>query len=298
MRTRLHVALIVSYMMALLYGCSAGTVVVSPSTDAESYVPWYRKHQLVAHAMGAVDGVVSTNSLEAFEYNYERGTRVFEVDLIRAADGVLVARHDWEVWTYDRLLQEYDSEIYPTPDSATFLDTPISRKLTPLTVYDLADLLRRYPDAYLITDTKESEPDKYAFAIDSIVDAFGDTVDRVIPQAYSYENYTWVTQLGIFPEVIFTLYQMPEDDDENIAAWCKAHGVKVVCIYYGVYTDISAEYYNDADVFVYLHTLNDVSEIVRYREQGAYGFYTDTINETEHSGITAFLSQSSYIRDP
>jgi len=41
---------------------------------------------IIAHAAGAVNGRTYTNSLEAFEYNYAKGHRFFEVDFSWTSD--------------------------------------------------------------------------------------------------------------------------------------------------------------------------------------------------------------------
>ena len=56
---------------------------------------WTEQTTLIAHAMGAIDGVPYTNSLEAFQANYAAGFSVFEVDFGWSADGEPVCVHDW-----------------------------------------------------------------------------------------------------------------------------------------------------------------------------------------------------------
>ncbi len=47
----------------------------------------------IAHGLGRVRGAAKTNSIDAFEANYERGFRWFEVDLDTTGDGALVCIH-------------------------------------------------------------------------------------------------------------------------------------------------------------------------------------------------------------
>lgn len=50
---------------------------------------WTKKH-FIAHAFGSLDDKLRyTNVLEAFLQNYEKGHRVFEVDLCCTSDGIL-----------------------------------------------------------------------------------------------------------------------------------------------------------------------------------------------------------------
>ena len=50
----------------------------------------------IAHALGAIDDKVYTNSLEAFQHNYDLGFRVFEADLEYTSDDEIVLIHSWE----------------------------------------------------------------------------------------------------------------------------------------------------------------------------------------------------------
>lgn len=49
---------------------------------------WMDAGQYVAHAFGGIGGDTYTNSLEAFEANYARGHRIFEVDMDYTPGGV------------------------------------------------------------------------------------------------------------------------------------------------------------------------------------------------------------------
>jgi glycerophosphoryl diester phosphodiesterase len=56
---------------------------------------------VVLHGFGYIDGHMVTNSIEAFLTNYDRGFRVFEVNLQMTSDDRLIARHDWDLEHYE-----------------------------------------------------------------------------------------------------------------------------------------------------------------------------------------------------
>ena len=64
--------------------------VLRPETLAGSYNPY----GFVAHAMGSVNGLLYSNSLEAFQRSLGRGFRVFECDHVLLADGTALVAHD------------------------------------------------------------------------------------------------------------------------------------------------------------------------------------------------------------
>lgn len=113
----------------------------------------------VLHGLGWIEGHFVTNSLEAFQYNYNRGFRVFEVDLNMTSDNVLVARHDWTRIHYRWLGQDVPpgttSGVPLTLDKVMSLK--IHGKYHPISCKQLLDLMRNYPDIYFVTDTKETD---------------------------------------------------------------------------------------------------------------------------------------------
>ena len=70
-------------LLTLLFSCST-------AEKNEEYHPEY-----IAHAGGAVDSCIYTNSREAMEQALEEGYRFVEFDLLFTSDSVLVAAHSW-----------------------------------------------------------------------------------------------------------------------------------------------------------------------------------------------------------
>lgn len=104
-------------------------------------------NRYLAHAGGEIDGNRYTNSLEAIDYNYSRGFRVFEIDIIQTSDGHLVCAHDWESW---QRFTGYEGNIPPTLD--TFLKHKIKKDYTALSLAQLSNWFKKHPDAILFTD--------------------------------------------------------------------------------------------------------------------------------------------------
>ena len=57
--------------------------------------------RLIAHGGGSYEDLTYTNSWQALDANYEKGFRLFEIDLSWTADNQLALIHDWEK-TYER----------------------------------------------------------------------------------------------------------------------------------------------------------------------------------------------------
>ena len=62
----------------------------TPEFDWENY-------NIITHALGGLDGLTYLNSRESFINYYDKGCRLFEVDLTQTSDGVWVCS-----WTMER----------------------------------------------------------------------------------------------------------------------------------------------------------------------------------------------------
>ena len=103
--------------------------------------------RFIAHAGGAIDGRKYTNSLEAMNSNYEKGFKLFELDIIKTSDGFYVAAHDWQHW---QSVTGYKGRLPPTKKE--FLEQEILNKYTPMGMALINGWFTEHPDAILVTD--------------------------------------------------------------------------------------------------------------------------------------------------
>ena len=235
---------------------------------------------VIAHGMGMIDGVTTLNSLESFRQQYERGVRVFEVDLRMTKDLQVVARHDWRAgW------QNGVSETnVPTLDE--FRAKPLLGKYTPLTFRDLLLLLEEYPDVCIITDTKFDDAEAVTVQFEAMLaDArelgLSYLFDRIVVQVYSRLMFKVVDSIGQFPHYIYTLYtegfNRTEEAFSEIAVFCAESGIMGVTMWdYWWRTEFEA-IAREHGVSAYVHTVNDAQEAVRLLADGVSGIYTDSI---------------------
>lgn len=126
-------------------------------TKTENFEAYSKdRTRFIAHAGGSIDGKIYTNSLEALDYNYERGFRLFELDISKTSDGKYVAAHDWKHWSG---LTQYN-ELVPVTEEE-FLKHQLLGKYTPLNMARINEWFRKHPDAILVTD-KINEPREFA----------------------------------------------------------------------------------------------------------------------------------------
>src|SRR5450631_2076103 len=132
--------------LALVAACPRGPL---PPLTPRATVPY----GLVAHAGGAVGGLPYTNSRQALDGSWERGFRLFEVDLSWTSDGQLVLLHDWGPTV---------QSVWGAPEGRrTLADFQALRRtgLTPLDLGGLEAWVSDHQGARIVSDVKERNVD-------------------------------------------------------------------------------------------------------------------------------------------
>lgn len=221
----------------------------------------------IAHALGGVEGGrTCSNSLEAFEQSYAKGFRAFEADIMLTEEGEAVLAHSAREW-----------EAYSTwPELAGY---------TTLQFTDLCALMQKYPDIWVITDTKNTDADGIRREFEAMTAAARSVgaekvLERVVVQLYHEEMYEVVEEVYPFSNYIFTLYQRWDGDMEEFAGicdWCEEHGVKTVTMWYYLMTGDVVDMAGAHGLDVYVHTVNDLSQAQALLDMGGKGIYTDSL---------------------
>lgn len=250
----------------------------------------FAAHRVIAHAMGGINNKAYTNTKDAFIANYEQGTRIFEADLLLTSDEQLVARHEWTSGMSKKLGQQ---EVLPPDKQGEVLthdevmNSPVLELYSPLDIEKIVNLMEIYPDTYIVTDTKELEPEQVTKQFQLIVEAARKKdpalLERIVPQIYSREMLEVVKQVYAFPEIIYTLYQT-EDSDEVVIEFVKQTGVDITMPTTRA-TKSFVRNLKKAGARVYVHTVNDEQEIVELSRLGVNGFYTDFVPENDLNRI-------------
>lgn len=235
-----------------------------------SYAKELKMQEYVAHGGGAINNISSTNSLEALEYNYQKGFRFFEVDFEWTSDGDLVLIHDWK----ESLKRLYDKEpnIYSLKD---FKGLKMKSGFTQMALPGLIKWLKNHLDAYIITDIKSNN----LKGLENISQKYAKLKGHFIPQVYKYEEYDKVKDMG-FKDIILTLYAMNYGDDEVIN-FLNNHKVSALTIWYYRTNKDFIDRLQKIGVFVYVHTVNELELKNKLKDIGVGGFYTDFINPAE-----------------
>ncbi len=142
---------------------------------------------LIAHAGGVLDGHHYTNSREAVLKAAADGFRFVELDLRKAADGVLVAVHDWGM--FQRITG--GDETGPVPASDEVRRRKIHGRYGTLTAGDINRLFAEHPYLVLVTD----KLDDFAALLGQI--DFPDRDERLWVEVFTYEKYREALERGI-----------------------------------------------------------------------------------------------------
>ncbi|MDR1559781.1 MAG: hypothetical protein LBS84_08830 [Clostridiales bacterium] len=255
--------------LLVLPGCSDSAAAVFA---AGGYAPEWTNTAagLVAHAGGNVDGVQGTNTIEAVEYNYSIGHRVFELDFNLTSDDVLVGVHDWGAENI-------------APAWAEFSSGKIQGKYTPTSYEQFIRFLSQHSDTYMVTDTKsydltdERIAKQFQIMYDTAERVDPAVLERVIVQVYNQNMYHVINKIYKYPNILYTLYATPDTEDQ-VVEFVKTEGIPVVVMPPERANQPFLDRLLALSARVYLHTLNDYNEVMEWRAKGVWSVYTDSLS--------------------
>lgn len=247
--------------------------------NGSAFEPGWEGDLIISHAGGGFEaGEDYTNSLEAFEYSYQAGVRTIEMDFCMTLDGKMVC------WHYNG--DEYSERSNPEEmKQEEFMKIKVYDKYTPLSLEDVFELMQKYEDVYVVTDTKNTDIEDIDVDFQIIVNTAKkmdcmDVLDRMVVQLYNHEMYAVVESIHHFPNYILTLYLTggyKGQDFIDHCRFCKNYGIKGITMWehWASAENVAAAKRYGLDVYV--HTVNDVDVIDEDRAIGVRGFYTDFV---------------------
>ncbi|WP_134683475.1 phosphatidylinositol-specific phospholipase C/glycerophosphodiester phosphodiesterase family protein [Brevibacillus migulae] len=269
----------------------------SVSEAAESQTKIWSDYTLIAHAFGGVAGNTYTNSYEAFIANYDKGQRVFEVDLILTSDNYLVARHDWSE-SFTKMLQQDISSSKGQPLSYDEIRKyKIMKRYTMLEFSEIAKILKEYPDIYIVTDTKDTEKllveRQFNILVNEAKKVDVTILKRIIPQIYNQEMFATLENIHSFDNYIYTLYQSKDTNDQVIKFVSNNNIAAITMPTFKANVEFVSKL-KEEGIPVYVHTLNNLDEMKKFKDIGVHGFYTDfvTYKDIDHYNLEEKLRQT------
>ncbi|CAH1223420.1 phosphatidylinositol-specific phospholipase C/glycerophosphodiester phosphodiesterase family protein [Paenibacillus sp. JJ-223] len=266
---------------------TVGMLFFAYDSQSEEQHDGFTAYRLIAHAMGSIRDQHYTNAYEAMIANYEKGTRVFEIDFMLTSDRKVVARHEWTA-NMSKLLgqdEELPEEKQAGPlTHEEFMNTPILGMYQPMDADGIMDVLAEYPDMYIVTDTKEQQDEDIRQVLTALVDAAQERdpalLDRVVVQIYNEAMLESVKQIHDFSSIIYTLYAT-QDTEAQVVDFVQDHDIAAVTMpEYKVNRDFVARL-KRAGAVTYVHTINETEQVANYEKWGVYGVYSDVLTEEE-----------------
>lgn len=280
----------------LLKGYDTCEVRLEPSTvfTASNLNNSYEPYGYVAHAFGSVDGETYANSLEAFELSYEKGFRIFEVDMVLLKDGTVFCAHDGYEKRYG-LDKRFRQTSYDELAGKLYLG-----KYTPLNGSQLLDLLDEYKDIRIIADTKYEHIKIIEALVAEAEQKCTSILDRLIPHISGPYELSSMHKIHQFRDYMLALYRLSEWDpgrawypfcippsNEQIARFVKECGIRAVMMRHEgtniwldrSYTPELQELLSSVGAVTYVHSLSSPEAINYFKELGvgvySNGYYPD-----------------------
>ena len=239
---------------------------------------WVNGQKTVMHAFGSIEDNDYTNSLEAFQYNYSRGSRIFEVDLRLTDDYKLVCCHDADDWRKMSGIEDGDFNY------DIFMNSSLFGKYTVIDIKDLLKIMDQHKDIYIITDTKDYDEDlcyvEFQTIVNNALEINPEVLDRIIPQIYTENMVQNIMEIYPFKSVIFTLYQI-EWSPESVASFCSESGVGLITVNYQNIEENTIDLWRSFGITIAVHTVNSKEEALKYFNSGVSLIYTDDLIDSD-----------------
>lgn len=216
---------------------------------------------LIAHAGGAIDSCVYTNSREAMELAFEKGFRFIEFDLLFTSDSVLVAAHSWERFNS---MTGYEGWGDSVPAYSDFVSRKICGRYTPLSAREINSFFEQNDSLYLVTD-KVSDPEV-------LQEHFPSLKHRMVVEAFSFQHYCQLKSRGYFRVLYSCMAQ-----DLNATLFSSSLGeIEWFALHTSAFDNMVFKFINElCDFNIALFTVDDIDSVPEEHRADVKMIYTD-----------------------
>ncbi len=202
-------------------------------------------------------------------------------------DEQLIGRHEWGA-SFSKMMGQQnelpDDRLNSRFTYEEFRKAKIQGRYDALSWADAVQLLHEYPDIYIITDTEEIEPERIRQMFSTIVKEADEVdpsvLDRVVPQIYNQPMLAEVKAEYDFPQIIYTLY-VSKDTDAEVVKFVRENHISAVTMSNTRADRKLISALSDLGVPSYIHTIDQMSDVLKFKAMGAYGFYSNRLSEGE-----------------
>ena len=208
--------------------------------------------EYIAHAGGAIDNCVYTNSREAMEQALANGFRFVEFDLLFTSDSILVAAHSWSEFNEMTDSAHLGNAV---PLYSDFSSRKIYGKYTPLSAREINDFFEQHDSLFLVTD-KMSQPEL-------LQEYFPNLNERMVVEAFSFQHYCRLKSHGYYR----VFYSCMADDIMSTLLSTSIDEIEWMALHTSAFDNYLFKLVNHFKQFnVALFTVNDLEDIpLEYR---------------------------------
>ena len=244
--------------LAFLYGVS----IVSIGATKHNACPEVNRSEptFIGHAGWGVESHKYLNSQQGWISGYKKGIRLFESDLMKTSDGVLVGIHNWDEWKR----QTGNTSTIKVPNYKLVKDSLIFGKFKTVDAEFIRRFLAEHQDVRLVTD----KLDDYKALLDQI----GNT-DRVLVEVFNEGQIHLARANGyqnVIPSFATDISSVKKYRDNFNVTYFALHSATFDNSFKG-----RVDLFNDLNVCTFIYSSNDPLYIRESYRDGVYGFYTD-----------------------
>lgn len=254
----------------------------------KQYCQIVKQSKYILHALGGMEGYSYINSIEALNFHYKNGKRLFEVDISYTQDNILVLSHGWKKKDFvERLGVPYNSGS-PIPTFEQFKRYKIQGRYTPSSLKDLMNFMKEHDDAFFLIDLASKSYETTKKYYEDIVNTAKSIGDYTILQRFIVGGHT-TDMLAAINEVysfaLYYLYLAPSKNRErslydikSFMKYCKKKFIVNVSMSKETFLDEEVHRYIDPNLNYYIFTLNKQIEANKILSYGEFILGTDFLS--------------------
>lgn len=271
---------------------------LSEISRLKSLEPSWLSYHVIAHGGGGIDGKSCSNSREALDYAYSKGTRLFDVDINYTSDSLMVLRHSWDdnldqgIEPHNKSLEIKHKELGHTYyrissggnvfDSITFYRLNIYGLYRPMSIYDLLSWMEENENAYILPDFKGEIRAQLQEILRLIPPTDSKKLkERIIVRIREFADLEQVSDLIPLTQIMLRKYNTSSNTYAEILKWCVDNKIGAVAFTREKANDKILKEFANRGIKVYVGVVDYLSDYHFYQNKVAFGVVSNFINEKQ-----------------
>lgn len=262
------IGLLILIVILLVIGVVGLGIYYSNNYIVVNYKLAVSANDYVAHALGGIDDIAYTNSLETLENSYKVGFKFYEADVKLTSDDKLVLVHGWSQKDYEERLGLEYNDAQPVMAYNSYMATKIKDKYTTLSFKDLVDFIKKHNDIYVMIDLGSKSYDETKKIYERIVEEC-ENDDKILQRLVVGGQTTSMIEAvkDTYDFKLINLYWASDDKREkqvyskkDFVSYCKKNNITSLSVSITNYSNSFARYMKKNGIIIYVFTENDKKE--------------------------------------